>query len=171
MRRGYLSLGIKDVFDPKGRIDRLTFFMYGMILGIVTYVMAFVGGVAIGFFIAALPEDQARYFENGYLLALLPVFYGHFCIRAKRLHDLGLPAVLALIGLVDIIGMLGFAVHQAAPFLPASLSDEKNVTNVLTCVSLVFTLLLLFIPGQRGANRYGENSTGPDRPKPKILEG
>ena len=171
MRRGgYLSLGIKDIFDPKGRIDRMTYFIYGAILGIIFQVTAYAGQIGFTLLEAALPKAVTEYPGNIYLVALtiafyavvfLPSFYGTFCIGAKRLHDVGLPAILAPIGLVYALVTL---------VLTDDIPGAAAINGILFWVWVGFGAAMLFVPGQRGPNRYGENSIGPALPKPKILE-
>lgn len=172
MRRGgYLSLGIKDIFTPKGRIDRMTYFIYGVILVIMAVVIR---GVLFG--VAAGLGDAVEPYVSDYpdligAILVLPLLYGQFCIFAKRLHDLNLPAVLALLLFSDLIFEIavGFLPDPAPPNV--TLETLAAVGGGLGIATYVGHLLLLFVPGQRGPNRYGESSVGPDRPKPKILEG
>lgn len=171
MRRGgYLSLGIKDIFDPKGRIDRMTYFIYGAILGIIFYVTAYAGEIGFTLLEAVLPkavtEDPDNIFPivltiAFYAIVFLPSLYGTFCIGAKRLHDIGLPAVLAPIGLLYALGSL---------VLTDDIPGAVAINNILFWVWVAFGAAMLFVPGQRGPNRYGDNSTGTALPKPKMLE-
>lgn len=171
MRRGYLSLGIKDIFDPKGRIDRLTYFIYGAILGIISVVIQ---GPLLAF--SAVLGDTAQSYISEYpaiylALVVLPLLYGQFCIYAKRLHDLNLPAILA----VPLFGEIIFnVVFSFVPPLEEFNLEPKMLATIgmiLGGAIIVAHLLLLFVPGTRGPNRYGSNNLGNPLPKPKILEG
>jgi uncharacterized membrane protein YhaH (DUF805 family) len=171
MRRGgYLSLGIKDVFDPKGRIDRITYFIYAMMLGIIFYVTLYGGEIGFTLLQAAYPAIVNPDWSSIPMIALalgllaailLPFLYGTFCIGAKRLHDLGLPAILSLVGLLPSLNYL---------LIEADVPGAATADSVLFWVALAFSLFLLFAPGKKGPNRYGENSTGAPLPKPKMLD-
>ena len=172
MRRGYLSLGIKDIFDPKGRIDRLTYWMYGVMLMIAVYVGAFAIVAISETLKLTLHAIPPAFVALAPMVMVIPLFYGQFCIRAKRLHDLGLPAIVGLLGFADTIGQALYLSEAALHWLPAEMITNQDTINLdLTAFTWIFHLLLLFIPGQRGPNRYGESSAGPALPKPKILEG
>jgi uncharacterized membrane protein YhaH (DUF805 family) len=169
MRRGgYLSLGIKDIFDPKGRIDRMTYFIYGAILGIIFYVTAYGGQIGFTLLEAALPKEVTEDPGNIYLIALtiafyavvfLPSLYGAFCIGAKRLHDIGLPAIRAPIGLLYALGSL---------VLTDDIPGGAAINGMLYWVWVAFGAAMLFVPGHRGPNRYGETASAPPCPSRRF---
>lgn len=172
MRRGgYLSLGIKDIFDPKGRIDRLTFFFYGAILRIITIII----GAAVLVPLTLIENVPQIVIDNADLVRwgiLLPLLYGQFCVCAKRLHDLGLPAILGLLYFADHIALLALTLGMTF----ASLTPEQEALGgTIVASSWLVTLgtwvLLQFVPGKRGPNKYGVSSTGEDRPRAHVLEG
>ncbi len=173
MRRGgYLSLGIKDVFDPKGRIDRLTYFMYGCILRMMQVVLMFAVAAFLSAISGQIPEALKPYPVTARLIVCLPVFYGAFCIQAKRLHDIGLPATLAVIGLSDIVLTAGMEIAPHVTTVPAALAtNAPMIAEDISWGVLAFHLLLLLVPGKRGANRYGKSATGEELPRPRMLEG
>ena len=169
MRRGYFSLGAKDIFDPRGRIDRLTFFMYGAALAIVGQVGSILVDLAITVLGQPQPVPRGVYLAVEALL-LLPLLYGRYCILSKRLHDIGLPGILGLLYFGDFIFMafLGFAPKAYVP--PEVAAHTTQAHLILLTVSLGLSVLLLFIPGNRGGNRYGERDLG-DRPRAHVLDG
>lgn len=168
MRRGHLSLGLKDVFDPKGRIDRLTYFIYGLVLRIISVILA--GTV---FFLASFLGDVAETYVEEYstlakVVIALPLLYGVFCVYAKRLHDLNMPAALGVLGFIDIILTVISAFISNASMSPTM---AYTIMGIVVFVIVAFHLLLLFVPGTKGENRYGLNNLGSPRPTGKILEG
>jgi len=161
MSSHYFPLGIKDIFNARGRINRMTFFMYGAVLEIIRTVVSY----AFMFVLLSLPEsgDQSvvTALYSAYGLFLLVYAWGLFCIAAKRLHDLNLPALIAAIGVclwaLRILIDSGLSIPLPAP--------------LLTLAALAFGLCLLLIPGTKGANRYGVHALRPERIRAHDLSG
>jgi uncharacterized membrane protein YhaH (DUF805 family) len=173
MRRGgYLSLGLKDIFDPKGRIDRLTYLIYAFILGMMQFVLMFAVAAVLVSISGQIPETWKPYPHVARRITSLPVLYGVFCIQAKRLHDLGLPAIFGVLAITDILFAAGFDIARHINAVQAVVAPHLNdITEGVAWGVLIFDALLLFTPGKKGANRYGLNSTGEALPRPLILEG
>jgi uncharacterized membrane protein YhaH (DUF805 family) len=175
MRRGYFSLGVKDLFTPKGRIDRLTCFMYSVALSMVGRVI----GYGVAFAVPVVnPHDSdeiATYLFAANWVLVLPLMYSQFCVYAKRLHDMNLPAVLGLFPFL-MVGCVIFVVFGGA-MLPGqdlnSLSGGHPAAAILggAGLFLLFDLIVYFVPGTKGPNRYGTRDMGEALPKARILEG
>lgn len=173
MRRGgYLSLGLNDIFDPKGRIDRMTYLMYGVMLWVMQFLLI-AGVVAILFVVApSIPDAWRPYLPLARAIVTVPILYGIFCIQAKRLHDMGLPAILGLIALTNVLFPIGLEIARPLTTLPSIItSNIKEIDEGIAWIVLIFHALMLFLPGKSGANRYGLSSAGEDRPRPHMLEG
>ena len=108
-------------------------------------------------------------------LAML-CFWPIFCIAGRRLHDCGLTSFFA--GGYLILPVLFAILRMASPFwrqFSAWLLDlhllraEHTFILALTLVGLGYiglaSLVLLFVPGSREANRYGEP---PGKPNPAL---
>ncbi len=91
-------------------------------------------------------------------LVTLALNYCIFCLHAKRLHDLGLPAVIALVFVIGtpVALVAGFMGHfgNAPEWLDALESGLKEVTRD---ANIGVGTYLLLAPGERGSNRYGED--------------
>lgn len=172
MRRGYFSLGVGDLLSPKGRIDRLTMFMYLAGLTIASYAI----NAAILLIESTIGQTVPGYLTESFdfiRIAISLVFvYAFFCIYSKRLHDLGLPSILALLAIASSVLpiCLIFAKHFPALQFPTGDNLDKSVF-FLGGLRTVFQLSLFLIPGRKGTNRYGATSLGEDRPRPHVLEG
>ncbi len=92
----------------------------------------------------------------GESLADLALYYCIYCLQAKRLHDLGLPAVIALVFVIGLpVALLaGFLAHfgSAPDWLDAL---EIGVNEVTRDANIGVGAYLLLAPGERGDNRYG----------------
>lgn len=175
MRRGYFSLGVKDLFTPKGRIDRLTCFMYSVALSMVGKVISYGMNIAAPMINPHDSDEITNYLFAANLVLVLPLTYSQFCVYAKRLHDMNLPAILALFPFL-IGGFIIFVVfgEEMLPGLDLhGLTSEHSSAAILGAVGLfiLFDLIIYFMPGTRGPNRYGERHMGDALPKPRILEG
>jgi uncharacterized membrane protein YhaH (DUF805 family) len=136
------------LFSWSGRLGRLAYFGYSMVLVAVLLVLGL---------ILLLPLRNA---ENGLgvgiaigaILVLMGLF-GGFCLAAKRLHDLNMSAWhYAWIILVPaFLNGLGAAIKQTGMELPGLLTSLVG-----SVISLGVGLFLLFWPGTDGANDYGE---------------
>jgi uncharacterized membrane protein YhaH (DUF805 family) len=136
------------LFSWSGRLGRLAYFGYSMLLITVL--------VVIGL-ILLLPLRNA---ESGtgvgiaivVILALAAIF-GGFCLAAKRLHDLDMSAWhYAWIILVPaFFNGLGAAMKQSGMEVPGLLTGLVG-----SLISLGVGLFLLFWPGTDGTNRFGE---------------
>ena len=160
-------LTLKDLFHPRGRINRVDFLVGGMLLAIFGVCLGFAIGTIMGM-INALPAPVVALIQ---IVLTAPLAYGQFCLGAKRLHDLNLPAVLALFSFVELIFTVYVAFTPPA-LLPAALGQNiTTIDNSLMGIVVVFSLLLLFIPGTNGENRYGRRTVADARPQAHNLEG
>jgi len=166
MSSHYFPLGVKDIFYARGRINRMTFFMYGAALEIIRTVVSY----AFMFTLLALMKNSSQTVLYG-LYAAYGVFFlvyvwGLFCIAAKRLHDLGLPALIAVMGVAPWV---------VRPLIETGLvplpMDTNQLLTILAWVSYAFGLALLLIPGTMGPNRYGERALRPERVRATDLTG
>lgn len=158
-------LGLKAIFDPRGRINRVDFFIGGLLLGIL--------GICLNFAVetlarSALPMPAIVAAE---IALMVPMIYGQFCLIAKRLHDLNLPAALALLAFAGVIFTLYVAIVPPAQLPTAVSQNVSNIDKILTVVGIICGLLLLFVPGTSGENRYGRRSVAGARPQAHDLQG
>jgi uncharacterized membrane protein YhaH (DUF805 family) len=162
----YFPLGIKDIFNARGRINRMTFFMYGAALEIINIVVKYAFILVLLQVLKSGDHTMLMVLYAAYGLFLVVYAWGLFCISAKRLHDLNLPALIATIGV---------ALWVVRPLIEAGLipvpMDTNSLLNILTLVSGAFGLCLLLIPGTKGSNCYGERALRQERAKAVDLNG
>lgn len=158
--------GFKDLFRPSGRLNRMDFFSGGALLAIAAVCIGFALSTLLGF-MSGLSTIIVIIIQ---VLVTAPLLYGQFCVAAKRLHDLGLPAVLSVIGFVELAFTLYIAFSPPSSLPAAIAANVSHIDNVLKGIVIVFNLLLLFVPGTQGENRYGRRTTG-GRPQAHNLEG
>jgi len=137
------------LFSWGGRMGRLAYFGYSILLFGVLAVIGLVlllplrnagdGGLAVGIAIGAI--------------LVLAMLYGGFCLCAKRLHDLNLPAwhYVWIVLLPSFLNGAGQAMKQTGAELPGLLTGLLG-----SVISLLVGLYLLFWPGTDGPNDYGE---------------
>ncbi len=149
------------LFSPKGRMARLPF------LAVVVVVYgAFIGLVNVW----NSNSGVLRVVLNVVILALFAV---KFIMTARRLHDIRLPAFLGAPNLILIAwaGYNNFAVsylHAPAFSLPGylllghqALGYNAVTLGILMAILVLTDLVLIFIPGTKGSNRYGGDGRTP----------
>jgi uncharacterized membrane protein YhaH (DUF805 family) len=177
MRKGNFPLGIKEIFDPKGRIDRVTLFLYDLGLGLIGSAGLFLIRAGASIAQAKTSLDLFPYQAGVTLVFCLIVVYAMFCVDAKRLHDLNVTAFLILIpfaaNFLHVVLPILERHPTELPFtLPTAITDNQaTIDIVLGGIQLIFALVLLFVPGTRGPNRYGARYSDEAPPKARILEG
>jgi len=137
------------LFSWGGRMGRLAYFGYSFLL---------VGVLAVIGLVLLLPLRNAGDGGLGVGIAIgailtLALFSGGFCLAAKRLHDLNLPAWhYAWIVLVPaFLNGVGQVMRQSGAEFPGLLTGLLG-----SVISILVGLFLLFWPGTDGANDYGE---------------
>lgn len=108
-------------FSATGRMGRLHFFLYGLLLGIIAYI-PFLATNQYGL-IGPLP-DLSPIIWVLVAMVILIIWYCSFVITIKRFHDLNYNGWWSLLLLVPLI-------------------------------NIVLGILLWFLPGTKGANRFG----------------
>jgi uncharacterized membrane protein YhaH (DUF805 family) len=136
------------LFSWSGRMGRLAYFGYSLLLGAVLVVLGLV---------LLLPLRNAAD-SRGVMIAIVAVLVvmgilGGFCLAAKRLHDLDMSALhyVWIIFVPALLNGFGAAMQQLQMTLPALFCSLFG-----GLISVVMGLFLLFWPGTEGPNRYGE---------------
>jgi uncharacterized membrane protein YhaH (DUF805 family) len=149
LRSDYLGVDGRPVVFTSlydGRIGRLRFFLYLLLIGAIALVLAF------------LKDAGVRSSDEVLWLLVIP----GFMIFTKRLHDLNLS------GWWNLIWILPFVVDAG---LTAILQVPNWLGNLLLWGNLgaqiVFLLGLLVIPGSRTANRFGASPFETPQPATK----
>jgi uncharacterized membrane protein YhaH (DUF805 family) len=95
--------------------------------------------------------------------------YVFFCLDAKRLHDLNWPAFIAAIQSSE--PLISTHPRAATGFvrLPDVCPVRKILDPVWSFVSGIVGLIMLFGPGNKGANKYGLDPLRPPAPPIDVL--
>ncbi len=147
MEKKKFWLPIGQLILPVGRASRLQHVAYWLIFAVA---IAAIVGLATVVHANALPS---------FVIAMILLgMYLIFCLLAKRLHDLRVPAIVAFL-LVVIPFARGYceaAAEDGHPILPASWAPALSLAASIWRIVFGFGLIALFvIPGNKGANRYG----------------
>jgi uncharacterized membrane protein YhaH (DUF805 family) len=150
MQKKVFWLPFSQLFLATGRVNRLQYLVYFLIL------------VAALFAVMAIIDfGLVRTMNASTDLEAVPsaIFvYMFFCLVAKRLHDLKLPAVIGLV-LVAVPVAQGYfdaAAASGASLFPASWAPLLSLSgSAWNLVSGLSCLLLFGVPGSPGDNRYG----------------
>lgn len=151
-------------FSFSGRIKRLSFFLRSLFLLFTT-----VGLILVSFLIAtSIPHFYSPFYRPGafviiiflLIFLLLVVAYvltvvSYYALQVRRLHDLGLSGLWALgFFLLGIIG--GVA---GSP----TINGLTVVSIITSLIQFIYSLALLFWPGNKGPNRFGQDPKWGDR--------
>jgi len=120
--------------SSQGRLARLPYFGYSLLLAVVYIAVVMVLGMIIG--VAALFVGVVLY------LALVLPFYN---LMAKRLQDFGKPGKYAW-GVIAI-GVVGTLMSMS--------TSLAGIGSLLSLLQGLLALLILFLPGTPGENEYG----------------
>jgi uncharacterized membrane protein YhaH (DUF805 family) len=167
MSKPKFFLSIPATFSPSGRMSRLQYFVYGIIYAIAVVGIFFAiygsGTDAIG---AADGKVQAWVFA-----AVMGVFlYFLICLYAKRLHDLGWPAILCAIALFDLPIDIVTTLVSAYVTVPEDiLTINEIIGNVGNIIGMGFGIILTFKKGQSGANKYGPDPLRPSQAEASVF--
>jgi uncharacterized membrane protein YhaH (DUF805 family) len=168
MQKPKFFIPILQWLSPKGRISRLQYFVYGLILA----------AVFMGAFLSLIMSGTFNMDEEGHVTTLIDFYinaalqlariYTLFCLAAKRLHDLNWPTWLALLLIIDIPVDLTADLARLYMTLPETAETTVKVIDGLVKVAtLVLGLNLTFRPGDKGANKHGPD---PLKPPPAPID-
>lgn len=146
--------------SPYGRLCRKSYFASLVVYFALTFFFLLPIGLALRDWSFSTRHGSgsnvAMWLVSG--LVMLALAYCIFCLHAKRLHDLGLPAAIALVFIIGMpVGLVAGIVSQvgAAPEWLDIL--EKGLNELARDANIGFGAYLLLAPGERGDNRYGED--------------
>ena len=141
---------VHTLFSFHGRINRLQYWLYGLLSGLV--------GTALAAVVIISAVGNRAY--TGALLLMIPVWIGFvwvsFALQVKRLHDRGRSGYLSLIPLglmtyimIEVSGKMLSGAPPAEMFAAAA-----PARAILALVNLFFFIDLGCLPGVDGPNKY-----------------
>lgn len=132
-RRIHVNKGpVGRLFSPHGRMSRLPYLGYSLLLVVASVVIGF----AVSFIYAGVEQSTPGYHDPrtaevaARWIPLLVIAWPAICIGAQRLHDTGRSGLWQFLGLIPL-------------------------------VNLMLGLYMLFWPGNTGENAYGPPSLRP----------
>jgi uncharacterized membrane protein YhaH (DUF805 family) len=138
--------------SPKGRVTRLQFLTFSVVVRTLLGVLSFVFGAGLTMAVLNPPIYGFA------VIASLLLFWPQFVITAKRLHDIGHSALWAWVTFVPTV--LSFAIgyvlsypdHMGlAAFVPA-----MKLASLLSGIAIWGLIIILcIVPGDRYPNTYG----------------
>lgn len=114
-----------------GRMARLPYFLYALLLIVIVVVLGVVLMAILG--------------HLGIILAYLICLYSFYCLMAKRLQDFDKPGSWAWV--VIAIGLLASVLSVIAA--------TTMLGQLVGLLQFILALIILFMPGTPGANKYG----------------
>lgn len=170
-KRSGLLIGLGEFISPKGRLNRLPYFANAAGVNIIAFVISL---AFMGLMSWTTEANPAVSFVVQITWVALVIFlnYFWFCLVAKRLHDMGLTAWIGLIIWADTAFLL-ITMTMEIVGQPLSLyADTDLIQTIITVVRVIFSLVILFTPGQKSENRFGKSPNYYLQPqKPHVLEG
>jgi uncharacterized membrane protein YhaH (DUF805 family) len=163
MKSPRILLPINELLNPYGRITRLQYVVH---LALYTAILLPLAGVLIVVGIGGFFEAHPIVVLCNVATIGLAGSFLMFCLHAKRLHDVGLPAVIGLVMLTGGPAVLGvFAVRllnmqfidSAFPFITLA----SGVFGIFSNASIGIGGYLMMAPGQKGDNPYGLDPLDP----------
>jgi uncharacterized membrane protein YhaH (DUF805 family) len=149
-----------DIFSFSGRANRMDFWLVSVGLSLLQLVFGMLAGLMIGMFVGSWlsPDHNAIAAATFAVIVQLLFLWPITAVAVRRSHDRNMSGwwygAFALFGLGLAIGatvLEGLGIPQEAP--------ESLVVGGLSlaqiAVWLVFLVILGFLPGSRGANRFG----------------
>ena len=133
---------MSTLFGFSGRMGRLAYLGYSILIWIIA--CAFIG---IGL---NMIWTGSQYMAGMVILvaATIGLMWSSYALWFKRLHDIGLSGGYAI--LLVLIGIIGSLMYSE--------SRNPNVADIgliLDWLSIIASLSCFFIPGTKGANKFG----------------
>jgi uncharacterized membrane protein YhaH (DUF805 family) len=163
MQKAQFWIPLADQFVPKGRLSRIQYFLYGIVYALVYFVVLFGLGMAM----ATTGRTQL---QTGVVAVMSTIAtYVFFCLDAKRLHDMNWPAFIAAILLSEPLISDYLAVLNGFVPLPDVSRVLPTVNKIWQIGSGIVGLIMLFGPGNKGANKYGPDPLRPPTPPIEVF--
>ena len=131
-----------------GRLNRLRYFKRNMFLLLVWIVIC----VLITLLFS---DDMGNLSSTGDVLVSViaaGMLIPYYCLDVRRLHDMDKDSTLAKISFV--LGLFMIFINDEDPFNPSAAG------LIVSSVNFIVILYFLFVPGTKGANKYGADPLG-----------
>ena len=161
-----------QVASPAGRISRLQYFVYGLILAVI-YLTAFLALDVNHVFSVNADGQLADTSIVGavcYGLVQLSFAWFIFANAVKRTHDLNWSGWVALLVVFDLPFDVALGIAREFTTLPPEVSTIKTVVDTVGKFGAMgIGLFLTFGQGKRGKNKYGPDPLQPPAPPIEVF--
>lgn len=137
----------EQFLKTEGRLNRLRYLKRNLVLLLVWLLTGMLIVLIFG-------DDMGNLSSTGNILSSFiggAMLVPYYCLDVRRLHDMDKDSTLAKISLVLCFAMLFI---DDDPFNPSAIGI------ILSLVVCIIALYLLFVPGTKGANKYGADPLG-----------
>lgn len=140
---------VENFFKREGRLNRWRYFKRFVVLNLVETIILIVIFLAMSNMIGELTPRGIVVTNVFYIVAQIPLY----CLMVRRLHDIGRDEKLA---------QICFAINTAMViFLPETNIntplEPSPVEMIIMLAAGVIGLYIMFCPGTKGDNQYGED--------------
>jgi uncharacterized membrane protein YhaH (DUF805 family) len=170
MQKPKFFIPILQWLSAHGRISRLQYFVYGLIMAATFFAFALV--LALNGFMNMDEDGHITSLNDFWTYGLLQfcLFYILFCLASKRLHDLNWPAWLAVLLIFDIPVDLAADLARMYLTLPEMFETiVKGVDLLAKLATLGLGISLTFRPGDKGQNKYGPDPLKAPTPPVEVF--
>jgi len=160
MQKAKFWLPLPQYFTAVGRVSRLQYLLHSLILFVAFIAFSRIANLA----------GQSLIEGRGHLIAAtattLITSYVYFCLDAKRVHDLKWPAAIVAIMIAEpvIFSLMNLVFSYAEFHPPAGIGGMLILSRFWRYGAGIIGLILLFIPGNKGQNKYGPDPLQPPAP-------
>lgn len=156
-----------ELFGFKGRIRRTEWWVRGILVGLVAAVFYVPFSLALGAEGGPFDSETGHYayLVIGFLL-MAPFLWIQTAISVQRGHDVNIPAwpIVAFQIFSVGSGCIPYALLFPAGGPLTAVTAAFAINGVYWAGSLIGLVILGFIPGTRGPNRFGPSATATDKP-------
>ena len=146
---------MKKYADAKGRAGRAEYFGYILVYTLLVYAV----GVIIGLICEVAKVNSIYAMQVGSLIGLaigLCFVVPAWCLLIRRLHDPGISGWFSIVNLVSTSSsVLQLLLIWRMIDRIETLELIYRINSILGIVSIILTLVLICVPGQRRPNKYG----------------
>lgn len=131
-----------------GRLNRLRYIKRILVLLLVWIVICVLITLIFG-------DDMGKLSSTGDVLVSViaaGMLIPYYCLDVRRLHDMDKDSTLAKI--IFVLGIAMLFVSEESLFNPSA------PAMILYLISVVTSIYILFMPGTKGANKYGADPLG-----------
>ena len=138
----------EQFLKTEGRLNRLRYLKRNLVLLLVWLLSNVLIALIFGDYMGNLSRTGTGLVSVISVVMLFPTY----CLDVRRLHDMDKDSTIAKICFV--LSLVAIFIADDDPFNPSSMG------LILSLVFCLIALYMLFVPGTKGANKYGADPLG-----------